>query len=1485
VERLARWLVLITLTCAILALTAALIGAASPTRAQYGGPDGLQKKPLAPSPQSLAPLEPDLAKALATAGPDQRLNIIVEMQEQVAPGAVASSQAIDANARRHMVDAMQYTAQQTQAGVRVYLSARRLTGDVTRVTPFWIFNGLAVQGARPDVVRDLAALPGVAVLRLDHWRQWIESDPAATNRDTHPTPLRFRDWRHAARNAQHVSLAAAPWGLETRDTAVEWGVGKIRADEVWDSLGVDGRGVVVANLDTGVDWQHPALQSSYRGYSSKGFHQHEGNWYDATDEGALYPVDGHGHGSHTMGTLIGSGGIGVAPGARWIAVRGFDSEGFAFDSWLHAAFEWLLAPNGDPNLAPRIVDNSWGNSESALTTFQRDLEALRAAGIFALFSVGNDGPSEGSVGSPASLPGAFAVGASDQDDEIAQFSSRGLSPWGEVRPHVVAPGVNVRSAMPGGAYKEMQGTSMAAPHAAGVVALVLSARPDLTITQTAYILTSTAVPLSFVIPNNDSGYGRVDAYAAVALAANAGLISGTVHDDGVPLPGATVQASPAISGFVGSATSDSQGHYQLFLSAGYYDLTAHAFGYALTSVHALSVTTGGATKQDFDLTPLPTGHLQGTVTTADGQAVEAEVTVLGTPVVTTSTAGSYRLDLPSGNYTVEVRALGYRVVTANVTVAAGLNTVHHFVLPESMRILLVDSGSWYYQSQASYYRQALDDLSYAYDERHIKHLPDDAPTFADLSSYDLVVWSAPSDSPGMVGVGVWISAYLASGGNLWLSGQDVAFWDGGGSLYVQSYYVDYVHSIYRADNAPSRQVTCLDNGAFGGITLTVQGGDGADNQDWPDEIEVFDSDHASLACTYDRGQGAVIQAGFCDAQRVLNLGFGFEAINSATDRSEFMARALDWFASPRQAAGVELLPQTGLVQVAPAGGTVTHTFRLRNLGEAGSADRIRIKVNGDEWPATVLRPSTDLGPCETTLVDVRVEIPSDLTWNAFDVLSVTAYSSAAPAFSQTLTVTSKVPAPVLLVDDDRWYDQEPVYEAALSASSLPYDRWEVTEFYGAGSPPAGVLAWYPLVLWFTGYDWFDPLHLSEADRLADYLQHGGRLFLSSQDAIHYVDDSALMRDYFGVISYSWVLSQTAVQGVPGHVLGDGLGPVGLVYPFRNWSDSVLPAPGDEIAFRGQHGQPAAVTREGDCSRSQSTCRWRSAFFAFPFEALPEAMRATLMSRLVGWLSWLGGSDLKSDRTVAQVGDAVGYALALRNDGPGAVLGVTVSNTLPAGMLLLEGPDGGADYDVRNQRITWTGDLDPGAAITFTYRLHLLGDVGDRTVRNVADVILGEQGLHFQRQASVRVAAPDLSASSLRQFQRGAAQSPAMAKASDELTATLVIRNDGLADALNATVDNPLPWPLRLITGTLSAEGGGTATELPWENRVLWQGEVAVGTPVTLTYRAVAPPVLLDDLWLYNAARVQDGLGGAWERGGWLYAQPHLLYFPVFFKDG
>ncbi|MEA3341983.1 MAG: S8 family serine peptidase, partial [Chloroflexota bacterium] len=491
------------------------------------------------------PVEPELLRALLEAGPGDSFRVILRLRGQTNLRAAAGGALNATESRARLVSALQATANRSQALLRPYLEGARAAGRVQSYTSFWIVNGIAVHADR-DIVWALAERPEVSTIYLDHYRQWIVTKPLD----------------------QQISNQQIP-------NSPEWGIARIRADEVWASLNISGTGVVVAGMDTGVDWFHPALRANYRGYNPHGPANHAYSWYDATGDGALYPVDGHGHGSHTLGTIVGQEGIGVAPGARWVGVKVLNSQGYGYDSWIHAGFQWLLAPGGDPAQAPDVVNNSWGNKNGGLTTFQPDLQALRAAGIAAVFANGNEGPGGGTVGSPASLPEAFAVGATDSDDEVASFSSRGPSPWGEIRPHVAAPGVNVRSCLPGGAYGSMNGTSMAAPHVAGIAALLRSVSPTLSITRTLFLITSTVVPLGDPVPNNDTGWGRVDAFGAVVALAQSGLITGTVTQagGGDAIAGATVAAAPHGGGSGGTTATDAGGRYLLALAPAIYDVT------------------------------------------------------------------------------------------------------------------------------------------------------------------------------------------------------------------------------------------------------------------------------------------------------------------------------------------------------------------------------------------------------------------------------------------------------------------------------------------------------------------------------------------------------------------------------------------------------------------------------------------------------------------------------------------------------------------------------------------------------------------------------------------------------------------------------------------------------------------------------------------------------------------------------------------------
>ncbi len=537
-------------------------------------------------PQLQTQVDPTLLKQ-ALEGDDGPLRFIVELTSQ----ANLSQQPEDTTAterRSWLVDSLQTTAQVSQAGIRAELEAGRSQGKVVDYHSFWIFNGLRVV-ADADTLLSLATRPDVKAIYSDRWRRWIEP------------PLQMQD---------------EPQAMESDP---EWHIARIRADLVWSALDLDGSGVTVAVLDSGVDWQHPLLQSQYRGYKEGGLVLHQGNWYCATDEGYLYPVDAHGHGTHVTGLVLGgqdSSGrdIGVAPGARWIAVKMLDDRGYAYDSWIHEGFEWVMAPAGNPALAPEIVNGSWGSNYGAAETFRLDLQALRAADIVPVFAAGNEGPDSSSLRSPASYAEALAVGATDDLDQVTEFSSRGPSAWGEIKPEVVAPGAQIRSSLPGGTYGVKSGTSMATPLVSGLAALMLQADPSLTTSDIEAILTSTTVPLGDTVPNNITGWGRIDAYSAAAVALQAGFVAGQVtrQPDQQPLPTAQITAYDHLGEQRALVQADESGHYRLALPSGQYNLDVEAFGYAPQTVPDVIVLTAFTTTVNSTLGDLPTGVLWGT---------------------------------------------------------------------------------------------------------------------------------------------------------------------------------------------------------------------------------------------------------------------------------------------------------------------------------------------------------------------------------------------------------------------------------------------------------------------------------------------------------------------------------------------------------------------------------------------------------------------------------------------------------------------------------------------------------------------------------------------------------------------------------------------------------------------------------------------------------------------------------------------------------
>jgi subtilisin family serine protease len=392
---------------------------------------------------------------------------------------------------RFVVQALQATASRSQNAVRGRLQARGVA-----FTPFWVENKIYVPNGTLELARDLAQRPEVAAIIPEV---------------VYP-------------------LAPPRVAADASTQAIEWGVSKIRAPEVWPAT--TGTGIVVANIDTGVQYNHPALVGKYRGNTGGAFN-HLGSWKDPTGNCAAgTPCDNNNHGTHTMGTMVGSDGtnqIGVAPGAKWIACKGCASNS-CLTSHLIACAQWVLDPYGNNSGAgqPNVVNNSWGGGQGD-SWYQSYVQNWRAAGIFPAFSAGNSGSACNTANSPGDYPESYASGATDISDVLASFSSRGPSSFaGILKPDIAAPGVGVRSSVPTNTFASFSGTSMASPHTAGAVALLWAAAPSYAgnVAATETLLEQNAVKLvsstqscggipTGVSPNNVYGNGRLDIRKAV----------------------------------------------------------------------------------------------------------------------------------------------------------------------------------------------------------------------------------------------------------------------------------------------------------------------------------------------------------------------------------------------------------------------------------------------------------------------------------------------------------------------------------------------------------------------------------------------------------------------------------------------------------------------------------------------------------------------------------------------------------------------------------------------------------------------------------------------------------------------------------------------------------------------------------------------------------------------------------------------------------
>jgi len=409
---------------------------------------------------------------------------------------------------------------------------------------------------------------------------------------------------------------------------------------------------------------------------------------------------------------------------------------------------------------------------------------------------------------------------------------------------------------------------------------------------------------------------------------------------------------------------------------------------------------------------------------------------------------------------------------------------------------------------------------------------------------------------------------------------------------------------------------------------------------------------------------------------------------------------------------------------------------------------------------------------------------------------------------------------------------------------------------------------YPVVVWFTGYDWYETLTTEEEMRLAEYLSQGGRLLLSSQDYLYTQGLTVLGLEYLGVLTYTEDLSTTVALGVVGSPVGDSLGPYDLAYPFPNWSDALTPTQTAEPAFIGGHWHPIALT----LSQGSGAIRTKSAFFAFPLEALAPDPMAEAMRQAVGWLSWLGDSSLAVDRSLARDGERLAYTALLQNDGSASMV-VRFEGQVSAYTTYVSGSaSSGAVHDAGV--VSWEGDVEPWSAITVTYEVEIGSDLPPGTwVSNVSRMGYADDKLSFTRWAHSRINAPDLSSSLIN-------ADPLQVSSGEVLTYQISVRNEGVANAPATVLTATIPAQLDVISGSLTTDGDAPASLR--NGQILWRGPLSVHHSVTITYRAMATQTLVD-LHAVTPVEINDGLGVSLRRESDVTISPYRRYLLLIWK--
>lgn len=669
---------------------------------------------------ALHKLPADLIEHLRDPGAGGQIPFIAVLTEQSDPlplmlsaRSVAREQGAEAG-RAYATGELKSIAASTQGPLLAYLADQQAAGQVGRYRGLWIAN-MIVGRAAPDVILALAEYPEVDRILAN---QVVEVDEQ-TNEFIPSGGRRM--------------LAAADAPEDDREE-IGYHLERIGVPQAW-SAGYYGSGIVVAVIDTGVDYTHPdladhiwvnedeipwnAIDDDFNGFvdDTLGW-----NFLAGTNDPMGSGTTDHGTRAAGLAAGDGTSGIatGVAPDAAIMPLRAAGGEW----SLIFEALQYAI-DNGADIVSMSVTQKWYFNPKPDYALWRQVTDNELAAGLLHANSAGNEGdefnlaPVPFNVGAPGVCPSAWVspdqyveggvssvvtVGAIDSLEILADYSSRGPCAWedlgavwpgyphemppaywdypysdasgGLIKPDVLTVGDNVYSTRLGGGYLTFSGTSAACPQAAGVMALLLEAVPELTPDQVAMVLQLAADDWGPPGKDNNYGAGVVNVPKALQIAQSLDVlasISGVVRDaaSGDSIPGATV----TVLGVNTQDETNVEGYYELLANPGLISLEARAFGYLPDTVF-VSLEPGAVYTWDAALDAWPTGTLTGVITDAfSNEPIEgARVDLVGTPLPSryTDAAGTYLIDdFPAGaEYVVRAVRFGNLVTEGEAQVEA-----------------------------------------------------------------------------------------------------------------------------------------------------------------------------------------------------------------------------------------------------------------------------------------------------------------------------------------------------------------------------------------------------------------------------------------------------------------------------------------------------------------------------------------------------------------------------------------------------------------------------------------------------------------------------------------------------------------------------------------------------------------------------------------------------------------------------------------------